>query len=169
MNMANTESYFSRVVEDVRQFIRSPGLVGLTTLATILIFIFIVLPIGFVLEKSMTVGYLTVTIQYRHQFSSDADLESKLVQPVMKALKPIPGLLKAKVIKKDGQTASIVLRFKKRWDDLKGLNDTKRAILPIQNIIAPHVEKVRYRLGKERVYSTETYRDFFSHSRYWHS
>lgn len=169
MNMANTESYFSRVVEDVRQFIRSPGLVGLTGLATILIFIFIVLPIGFVLEKSMTVGYPIVTIQYHHQFSSDADLDRKLVQPVMTVLKPIPGLIKTTVIKKGVRAASIILRFEKRWDDLKALNDAKRAILPIQDTIAPHVEKVRYRLGKERVYSTETYRDFFSNSRYWHS
>ena len=114
MNMANTENYFSRIAEDVRQFIRNPGLVSLTTLATILIFIFIVLPIGFVLEKSMTVGYPTVTIQYHHQFSSDADLDRKLVQPVMTALKPIPGLIKATVIKKDVQAASIVLRFEKR-------------------------------------------------------
>jgi iron(III) transport system permease protein len=169
MNMAITESYFSRVVEDARQFIRSPGLVGLTTLAMILVVIFILLPIGFVLGKSMTVGYPSVTIQFRHQFPSDADLREKLIQPLTAALKPTPGLIKTTVTKKDDQTATIVLRFEKRWDDLKALNDTKRAILAIQDSVAPYMAKAGFTLGKESLYSTETYRDFFSNSRYWHS
>jgi iron(III) transport system permease protein len=169
MDVAITERYFSRVVEDGRQFVRSPGLVGLTTLAMILIVIFIVIPIVFVLQKSMTVGYPTVTIQYRHQFPSDAELHENVLQPVIAALKPIPGLIKTTVTRKDDQTAFLVLRFEKRWDDLKALNDTKRAMLAIQGSMASHVAKAGFRLGKERVYSTETYRDFFSNSRYWHS
>ena len=168
MNMANPESYFSRLGEDARQFFRSPGLVGITTLAMILIFIFIVFPIGFVLEKSMTVAYPTVTIQINHPFLSDDHLERQLLQPVLTVLKPIPGLIKTTVVKGDAQ-ADIHLRFNKKWDDLKGLNDTKRAIQPIKDTLGLYAEKIRFRLGKERLYSTETYRDFFSNSRYWHS
>ena len=169
MSIATTEGYFSRLADDVRQFFRSPGLVALTTLAMILIFVFIVFPIGFVLEKSFTVGYPTVSIQFRHQLSSESDIDRKLLQPLMAVLEPVPGLIKTTVTENDIQTASIVLRFKKRWDDLKALNDTKRAVQSIQDAIGPFIQKAGYTLGKERVYSVETYRDFFSHSRYWHS
>jgi len=169
MSQTNTESFFSRIAEDTRQFFRSPGLVGVTTLAMILILIFIVIPIGFVLQKSMTVSYPTVTIQYQHPALPDIDHDQKLVAPVMAVLKPVTGLVQSRVDKKNATTTAIVLRFQKKWDDLKGLNDTKRALRPIRETLAPHVEDIRYKLGKERRYSTETYRDFFSNSLYWHS
>ncbi len=84
-------------------------------------------------------------------------------------LNPVAGLLSQRVVLHDARSFSIVLRFRKGWDDLKGVNDAKRALAPIQAEIAPHTDRIRYRLGKERIYSTETYRDFFSNPRYWHS
>ncbi len=169
MSPSTKESYFTKIADDSRQFFRNPGLVTLTTVAMLLVFIFIVYPIGSVLEKSMTVGYPTTTIRFHHTISTQADLDLKLLEPVLTALKPIPGLLKTNVIVNDPQTVSIVLRFEKVWDDLKGVNDAKRAIRPIQKTITPYIERIKYRLGKERIYSTETYKDFFSNSRYWHS
>ena len=153
----------------MRQFLRSPGLVAVTATGVALIFLFIVFPIGSVLQKSITVSYPTVSIRYRHNIAAPGDLEKKLIQPVMTVLSPIPGLLKSSVAREDPQTVLILLRFEKIWDDLKGLNDAKRAIRPIQATIEPHIEAVKYKLSKERIYSTETYKDFFANSFYWHS
>lgn len=163
------ESFFSKLSEDTRRFFRSPGLVLVTTVAMSLIFLFIVFPIGSVLEKSFTVGYPTATIQFHHKISNPVELERKVINPVLKVLAPIAGRLKTQIIVNDSERVSIKLRFKKRWDDLKGVNDAKRAILPIKDTLAPFIEKTRYRIGKERIYSTETYEDFFKNARYWHS
>lgn len=169
MSIAYKESFFSKLAEDSQRFFRSPGLVLVTVLAMALIFLFIVFPIVSVLEKSFTVGYPTASVKFRHTISNPADLENKIINPVLSVLKPIDGRLKSQVIVDDPQTVTIKLRFKKRWDDLKGVNDAKRAIIPIKEDIAPFLEKTRYTIGKERIYSTETYKDFFSNSTYWHS
>ncbi len=169
MGTAYKESFFSKLAEDSQRFFRSPGLVVVTSVAMILIFLFIVFPIGSVLEKSFTVGYPTASVQFHHNISTPAELENKVINPVLEVLKPIDGRLKTQVIVNDPQTVSIKLRFQKRWDDLKGVNDAKRAIRPIKDTLAPYIEKTRYRIGKERIYSTETYKDFFSNSMYWHS
>lgn len=141
----------------------------MTTVAAVLIFVFIVFPIGSVLQKSLTVSYPTVSIHYRHNIATPCDLEKKLIQPVMAVLSSVSGLVKSSVVREDPTTVLIFLRFEKFWDDLKGLNDAKRAIRPIQSTIEPHIEKVKYKLSRERIYSTETYKDFFANSYYWHS
>ena len=167
--MPNIERYFTKLADDTRQFFRSPALVAVTTVAAALIFIFIVFPIGSVLQKSLTVSYPTVSIRYRHNITTPSDLDKKLIQPVMAVLSPIPGLIKSRVDKEDPHTVLILLRFEKFWDDLKGLNDAKRAIRPIQATIEPLIEEVKYKLSKERIRSAETYKDFFAKSIYWHS
>ncbi len=169
MSIPHSDGYFTKIADDTRQFFRSPGLVAVTTVAAVLIFLFIVFPIGSVLQKSFTVSYPTVSIRYRHNITIPGDLEKKLIQPVMAVLSPVPGLIKSSVVREDPQTVLIFLRFEKFWDDLKGLNDAKRAIRPIQATIEPHFEKVKYKLSKERIYSTETYKDFFANSYLWHS
>ncbi len=132
--MPHSDPYFTKIADDTRQFFRNPGLVAVTTTAAILIFLFIVFPIGSVLQKSLTVSYPTVSISYRHNIATPGDLQKKLIQPVMAVLSPVPGLIKSNVLRKDPQTVLILLRFEKFWDDLKGLNDAKRAIRPIQPI-----------------------------------
>jgi len=87
----------------------------------------------------------------------------------MGALRDLPGMIGSRVNVESSRELSLTLRFEKGWDDLKGVNDAKRALANIDDILRPHVDKVTYRLGKERVHSTDTYRDFFSNSRYWHS
>ena len=169
MREASQESSFARLANDTRQFFRSPGLVAVTTVAMSLILLFIVFPIGSVLKNSFTVGYPTVTITCTHRISDPALVERTLIDPLLRALTPVDGLLRHRVVKDGAQRFSIVLRFKKNWDDLKGANDAKRAIAPIREKIAPFIDRIRYGLGKERIYSTETYGDFFANSRYWHS
>jgi len=167
MNEAIQERFFSALAGDIRQFFRSPGLVAVTTVAMSLIFLFIVFPIWSVLQNSFTVGYPTVTLKCTHTISDPTQLDKKLLDPILEVLTPVEGLLKKRVVREDARNVSIVLRFKKRWDDLKGVNDSKRALAPIRGELSPYVERMRYRLGKERIYSTETYSDFYS--RYWHS
>lgn len=134
-----------------------------------LIFLFIVFPIWSILQNSFTVRYPTVIIKCRHTVSDPNRLNQNLINPILGVLAPVKGLLQKRVVIEDTQNVSIILRFKKTWDDLKGVNDSKRAIATIKEKIAPYIGKLRYKLGKERIYSTETYRDFFSNSLYWHS
>ena len=98
-----------------------------------------------------------------------ARVDERLIDPLINVLTPVDGILKKRVVVDDSQGFSIELRFKKSWDDLKGVNDSKRAVSQIKETIAPHIERLRYRIGKERIFSTETYSDFLSNSRYWHS
>ena len=167
--MPNDVRYIEKLADDTRQFFRNPGLVAVATVATALIFVFIVFPIGSVLQKSFMVRYPTVSIRYSHTIKTPHELENKLTQPVLTVVNPIPGLLESRVVLEDPETVVIVLRFQKIWDDLKGLNDTKRALKPIKEVIAPYIKTVKYTLGNERIYSAETYTDFFSNSFYWHS
>lgn len=163
------ENYFTVLKKDTNRFFRSPSLVVVTTVAMSLIFLFIVFPIWTVLQNSFTVRYPTVIIKCRHTLSGPTQLDQHLINPILDALNPVKGLLKKRVVVEDARNVSIVLRFKKTWDDLKGVNDSKRAIATIKEELAPYLDKIRYKLGKERIYSTETYRDFFTNSLYWHS
>jgi len=169
MSMSSSSRYLTKIADDTRHFFRSPGLVAVTTAAAFLIFLFIVFPIGSVLQKSFTVSYPTVSIRYHHDITTAGELEQKLIQPVMTVLHPIAGLIQSRVVRENPQTVLILLRFEKSWDDLKGLNDAKRALRPIQASLGPLVEKAKYQLGRERIYSTESYKDFFTNSFYWHS
>ncbi len=169
MSKIYTETFFSKIIQDSKSLFRSPGLVAVTTIAVALVFLFIVFPIGSVLEKSFTVGYPTVIIKIEHNLSTPGEVDTKLTQPILNALKPVPGLLKTRVEAVGLNETSLTLRFEKIWDDLKGINDSKRAIGPIRESLDPYIVKMKYRLGKERIYSTETYKDFFKKSIYWKS
>ena len=169
MSQPFQKNHFSQLSSDTRQFFRSPGLVAVTTVATLLILLFIVFPIWSVLKNSFTVSYPTVKIRCTHRISEPTHVDEYLIGPILHVLTPIEGILKKRVVRDDAQNFSIVLRFRKGWDDLKGVNDSKRALYPIKETIAPHIDRLRYRLGKERIFSTETYSDFLSNSRYWHS
>jgi iron(III) transport system permease protein len=169
MQASGNDRFFGYFVDDVRAFFRSPGLVAITLVAVLLVLLFIVYPITAVLEKSFTVSYPTVTVRFLHRLSSPADLEEKIRRPVASALNSLPGLIGSRTRDDAAQTLTVVLSFEKRWDDLKGVNDAKRALAEIGDTLGPYLDKVTYRLGKERIYSGETYRDFFSNDRYWHS
>jgi len=169
MKASSGDGYLKKLADDTRAFLRSPGLVAVSLVALILVFLFIVYPIASVLQKSLTVAYPTVTVRFAHQIDSPSALKEKLIDPVTRALSLLDGLVGSRFEVRGPRTFTVALRFKTGWDDLKGLNDTKRALKKIGDKIAPYQGKVTYRLGRERVYSSDTYRTFFSHSRYWHS
>lgn len=169
MHAAGDDPFFKRLADDTRAFFRSPGLVFVSAVAVALVCLFIVYPIVSVLQKSFTVAYPTVIIRYRHPLTDTGLRDEKLVGPVVQKLKPLDGLLHTRVVTEGPETVAVVLRFQKGWDDLKGVNDAKRALRTIKDEISPYYEKVRYRLGKERIASGDTYREFFSKPLYWHS
>jgi iron(III) transport system permease protein len=80
--------------------------------------------------------------------------------------KTLPGLESARATT-GGENSEIILRFQQDWDDLKGLNDAKRAIKTIQGVLDPHVIQINYSLGKESIGSTTSYRNFFTNSYYY--
>jgi ABC-type Fe3+ transport system permease subunit len=158
--------YLQNSADDIRHFMRNPGLMTVTAVLVVLILIFIVYPIGSVLIKSFSVSYPTVTLRYETSVAGSADVDRLVTHPLLGVLKNLQGLESARAIGKSGSFA-IHLRFQRDWDDLKGLNDAKRSIRAIQGQLDPHVRKFTYRLGKESVYSLASYRDFFSNSYYY--
>ena len=66
MHISNEEGYLHNLVEDFRHFLRSRGLVAVTSVLLGLILFFIVFPIGSVLVKSFTVTFPTVTVRCQH-------------------------------------------------------------------------------------------------------
>jgi len=67
----------------------------------------------------------------------------------------------------DSERSVIVLRFRKDWDDLRGLHDVKRAINKLKGTLAPFLENTNYRLGQKTIKSFATYKEFFSNSYYY--
>ena len=61
----------------------------------------------------------------------------------------------------------IVIRLSKHWDDMRGLNDAKKALKKQEERLAPYIEKMDFKLGTETIWSVETYIDFFSKKFYW--
>ena len=169
MHLSAEDSYFKKLADDTRAFFSSPGLVTVAMIAVMLVFVFIVYPITAVLQKSFTVAYPTVTIRYQHLLETPIELAARLKKPVLEVLEPLPGLIHLRTVNESSRTVLFVLRFRKGWDDLKGVNDAKRALKTIAEAINPHIDKVRFRLGKERINSIGTYKEFFSNARYWHS
>ncbi|NIR15417.1 MAG: hypothetical protein GWN86_16415, partial [Desulfobacterales bacterium] len=58
----------------------------------------------------------------------------------------------------------MVVRFRTDWDDLRGLNDIKRALQKPQGTFYLSEENIKYELGQEEIKSLATYGKFFSKS-----
>jgi hypothetical protein len=59
MSLSLQNSFFQELASDTQHFLRRPGLAALTSVAVILILLFIVFPVGSVLLKSFTVTSLS--------------------------------------------------------------------------------------------------------------
>ena len=169
MSNTNTETFLSKTIHDSRNLLRNPGLLSVTCIAAALVLLFIVFPIFSVLQNSFTVSYPTVILKIEHTLSNKDEIDLKLIKPISNALKPVPGILQFRVDIVNSNQTALTLRFKKDWDVLKGVNDSKRALKPIKDKIDPYIIRLKYKIGKERIYSTETYKDFFKKSIYWKS
>ena len=133
------DSYLQGLASDTRHFLRSPGLAAVTFTAVILILLFIVFPIGSVLVRSFSVTYPTVTVRSKGTVSSSADYQELVIRPILAALKPIEGIEETRTTLQEGQPA-VSLRFRKDWDDLRALNDVKRAVKKLFDEVAPRYE-----------------------------
>ena len=166
MSNSFQNSFLHNLVDDIRHFLRSPGLIAVTSVTSILILLFIVFPIGSVLIRSFSVTFPTVTVQCQHSLSTNADAEKRVTQPILAALKSIEGIEETRATT-DSERSVIVLRFRKDWDDLRGLHDVKRAINKFKGTLAPFLENTNYRLGQKTIKSFATYEEFFSNSYYY--
>jgi len=166
MSNSFQNSFLHNLVDDIRHFLRSPGLIAVTSVTSILILLFIVFPIGSVLIRSFSVTFPTVTVQCQHSLSTNADAEKRVTQPILAALKPIEGIEETRATT-DSERSVIVLRFRKDWDDLRGLHDVKRAINKFKGTLAPFLENIKYRLGQKTIKSFATYGEFFSNRYYY--
>jgi len=166
MILSSGRAILMRQVDDFRHIFRKPGLLFVTSVAVLLIFLFIVFPIGSVLVKSFTVSYPIVEIVV-----SDTELVG--MQAVQRAndsllllLGQIQGIEKTRLKKEVGTTVHTV-RFRKDWDDLKGFNDIKRAIQRNRDSLDHAVFGAKMSLGRETTASLATYWEFFSSGRYY--
>ena len=166
MRISNEEGFLYNLIEDFRHFLRSRGLVAVTTVLLVLILLFIVFPIGSVLVKSFTVTYPTVTIRCQHALQDETQVRDQVIRPVLAALKGIEGIEEVRPAVNPG-AAVVVLRFHKHWDDLKGLHDAKRLLKKTTAQLAPYGVTIKYRLGQETLKSFSTYVEFFSDSYYY--
>ena len=166
MSLSLQNSFFQELASDTRHFLRRPGLATVTIVAVILILLFIVFPIGSVLVKSFSVTYPTVTVRCRSDVATSPDFEKLVIRPILAALKPIEGIEKTSLTLEEGDSV-VFIRFRKDWDDLRGLNDVKRALKKFKGTLDPLVESIKYELGQETVKSFGTYSEFFSKSYYY--
>jgi len=166
MILSSGRAILMRQVDDFRHIFRKPGLLFVTSVAVLLIFLFIVFPIGSVLVKSFTVSYPIVEIVV-----SDTELVGmQAVQgandSLLLLLGQIQGIEKTRLKKEVGTTVHTV-RFRKDWDDLKGFNDIKRAIQRNRDSLDHAVFGAKMSLGRETTASLATYWEFFSSGRYY--
>lgn len=166
MGISLQNSFLQDLAGDTRNFLRNPGLAVVTSVAAVLILVFIVFPIGSVLVKSFTVSFPTVSVRCQNSVSTMPDSEKLVTKTILSAFKSIEGIEKTRVTTEDDRTV-IVLRFRKDWDDLRGLNDVKRALKKIKGTLDPFVENIKYGLGQETIKSFANYVDFFSRSYYY--
>jgi iron(III) transport system permease protein len=162
MSISLQNSYMQDLASDTRHFLRSPGLAGVTFVAVILILLFIVFPIGSVLVRSFSVTYPTVTVRCEGDVTSAADYQELVIRRILAALKPIEGIEERRTTLEDGQPV-VSLRFRKDWDDLRALNDVKRALKKL----GIKVSSIKYELGRETTKSFATYGEFFAKSYYY--
>jgi len=166
MSTSCSSQLFRSLTSDIRHFFRNPGLVGVTSVLVLLLLVFIVFPIGGVLLKSFTVTFPTVTILSENKVSDQAEAESKVTQTILTALESLQGIEEVRPETQEKRSV-VVLRFRKNWDDMRGLNDAKRALKKEEEKLAPYVAKMDFKLGQEKIKSLGTYVDFFSKKYYW--
>lgn len=166
MSLSLQNSFFQELASDTRHFLRRPGLAALTSVAVILILLFIVFPVGSVLLKSFTVTYPTVTVRCQSKVSNRADFKGLVTGPILGAIRSIEGVEETRELT-DEESSVVVVRFRRDWDDLRGLNDIKRAVQKLQGTFALSVENIKYELGQETIKSLATYGRFFSKSYYY--
>ena len=158
--------FIQNSIRDLRHFLHSPGLVAVTSVVLILLLLFIVLPIGSVLVKSFTVRYPTVTVSCQNKVSSRAESEERVTQPILTVLRSLQGIEKVETSTTE-KTSVLSLRFRRDWDDLRGLNDAKKAIRRISENLGPFIEKVDLKMGQKTINSLSTYTLFFSKAHYY--
>jgi iron(III) transport system permease protein len=166
MSIPLQNSYLQDLASDTRHFLRSPGLAAVTFVSVMLILLFIVFPIGSVLVRSFSVTYPTVTVRCKGNVSSSSDYQELVIRPILAALKPIEGIEETRTTLEDGQPV-VSLRFRKDWDDLRALNDVKRAVKKFRGTLDPFLESIKYDLGQETSKSFATYAEFFAKSYYY--
>ncbi len=166
MSITTKSTYISNFIEDGRYFLRNPGLVAVTLIAVALILLFIVIPIGTVLVKSFTVSFPTVILEIKGDSTVETDFENAVVQPILEILKPIEGVRDI-IRKTENNSTFIKFRFVKEWDDLRGLNDIKRALAASTGKKAFSVSNIKYRLDRESIISLDTYQEFFTTAYYY--
>ncbi len=159
-------SYLARLTADFREFFKNPGLVGVTTVITGLVLLFIVIPIGSVLIKSFSVKAPAVTIVCVLQEGYTAEKERESVTAgLINALEDVPGI-RAVTPLTDTGTLGVHVEFDKNWDDLKGLNNSRSALKAVGNL-TPTVKRIRYQLGSVSRVSAGTYAEFFAKPYYY--
>ncbi|MBW2572507.1 MAG: ABC transporter permease subunit [Deltaproteobacteria bacterium] len=95
-----------------------------------------------------------------------AESERLVTRPILEALETLEGVLETRTTTENDRSV-IVLRFRKDWDDLRGLRDVKQALNKIQSTFNLAVDRIRFELGQESVASFDTYAEFFS-TRYYY-
>jgi len=166
MMLFSGSAILKRQADDFRHIFHRPGLLFVTSVAVLLIFLFIVFPIGSVLIKSFSVSYPMVSIVISDAERAGAEAEKKANESLFLIFGQIQGIEKTRVGKEGGTTVHTV-RFRKEWDDLKGFNDIKRAIQRNRDSLEPMVVGAKMSLGKETTASLATYLEFFSSGRYY--
>ena len=151
---------------DTRHFFRDPGLVVVTSALVVLLLIFIVFPIGSVLIKSFTVTFPTVTVICQNKVTDRAESEKNVTRTLVDILRSLPGLEEVRATTTE-KSSVVMMRFQKNWDDMRGLNDAKKALKNEGEKLVPYVEKTEFKLGQETINSFATYVDFFSKRYYW--
>ena len=159
------KSFFQTLAKDTQFLLRNPGLLITTSIAVILLLFFIVFPIGAVLVKSFTVTFPFVTVSSLNNVSNKADSETMVTQKILASLKSIQGVTLLEATTEEKRSV-IIVTFQKNWDDLKCLNDVKRALDRNKGDLSQVVEKISITLGRKTVNSLDTYIDFFSKKYY---
>lgn len=152
-------------IETLRYFFRRPGLVIVTLVLVSLIALFIVVPIGKVLLKSFSVTYPSVTMTIKDAGSAGGEGLRQIEDILSASLSEVKGIEARRIEKLPGETR-LHLRFQRDWDDLKGVNDLKRALAKRKDLLAPLALEIKYKLDRESVGGLSTYREFFANSRY---
>jgi iron(III) transport system permease protein len=166
MSRTSFHPLFHDLWSDTRHFFRDPGLVVVTSALVIFLLVFIVFPIGSVLVKSFTVTFPTVTVICQNKVTDRAESERNVTRTLVDSLKSLQGLEEVRVTTTEKRSV-VMMRFQKNWDDMRGLNDAKKALKNEDEKLVPYVEKTEFKLGQETINSLATYVDFFSKRYYW--
>jgi iron(III) transport system permease protein len=166
MSRTSSHDVLQNLWSDTRHFFRDPQLVVVTSALVVLLLVFIVFPIGTVLLKSFTVTFPTVTVIYQNKMTDRAEAEKNVTRMLVDIFKSLQGLEKVRATTTE-KSSVVMMRFQKNWDDMRGLNDAKKALKNEDEKLAPYVEKTEFKLGQETINSFATYVEFFSKRYYW--